>query len=85
MAAAVTINSRKQRRTIRSGLTFLIFDVTLAADTDWLDTGLKQVLMAIPVGVGTAAVNVVTISGERVTFKSGGAEANVKVLVIGIG
>lgn len=78
---AVTINS--QKRTVFGNKRALLVNLDVGADADTWASGLTTVDYANLEPPDETAVGV-TASGGTLTFQTGGAKANCRLLVIGI-
>ena len=78
---AVTINS--QTRTVFGNKRTLLVNLDIGADADTWDSGLVSVDLASLEPPDETAVGC-TVSGGTITFQTGGAKANCRLLVVGV-
>lgn len=78
--AAATVNRR--RSVVFGNKRVILADVSIAANGDTLDTKLKLLDSASAESSTTGAVGITT-SGGTITFVTGGAIANIKVIAVG--
>jgi hypothetical protein len=79
--AAVTVDTRTDH--VFGDRRAIVGQIDIANDADTLVTGFSQVDFVAATSETNAAIGA-TISGGTVTFQTGGAEANVRILIIGL-